>query len=64
MIVHEEYDPSSNSQYNDIALLRLGKKATYSKFIKPICLPVHPTLRNKDHAGMSLQVSGWGSTQK
>lgn len=60
-IVHENYEPNSKNQFNDIALLRLSKKVQFTDYIQPICLPVESSLRNKDLSGMSLDVAGWGS---
>lgn len=62
-IVHENYEPNSKNQHNDIALLRLSKNVQYSDFIRPICLPVDSSLRNKDLSGVTLDVAGWGLSQ-
>ncbi|KAH0947924.1 hypothetical protein HN011_012040 [Eciton burchellii] len=57
-IAHEQYQPQSREQRYDIALLRLSHNVTFSKYIKPICLPSSSTSLQ----GM-LQVAGWGKTE-
>ena len=56
-LVHEDYDPSSTHQRYDIALLRLTHDVTFTKFIKPICLPSNSDINRK------VQVAGWGKTE-
>ena len=63
IIMHEDYKQRARTQYHDIALLRLKEKVTYSKYITPICLPIHDYAKNKDHVGNSLEVAGWGKTE-
>lgn len=60
LIPHENYDPQGANQHNDIALLRLAHTVTYSDFIKPICLPSQPSLRDNDFVKQTLSVAGWG----
>lgn len=59
-IPHENYDPQASNQHNDIALLRLAQRVTYTDFIKPICLPIEPNLQNNDFVKQTLSVAGWG----
>ncbi|XP_070068215.1 serine protease grass-like [Drosophila takahashii] len=49
----------SESLQNDIALLRLAKKVTFSDYIRPICLLVNERLRETTS---SFAVTGWGRT--
>lgn len=60
---HEEYNPRSLSRENDIAVVRLARKVQFSDFIRPICLPNTPTLRNKNFDGELLTAAGWGRTE-
>lgn len=60
---HEGYNPRSLSRENDIALIRLARKVQYSEYIRPICLPITPTLRNKNFDGEILTATGWGRTE-
>uniref|UniRef100_U5EHU2 CLIP domain-containing serine protease n=1 Tax=Corethrella appendiculata TaxID=1370023 RepID=U5EHU2_9DIPT len=61
--VHNEYSPSSKAQYNDIALIRMRRAVRYTDWVKPVCLPVTATLKNKDVTGVKLFVAGWGKTE-
>ncbi|KAJ6637209.1 Serine protease easter [Pseudolycoriella hygida] len=63
VIPHENYNPNSKTQENDIALLRLSQQVTYTDFIKPICLPTADNLKNKNYDGINLDVAGWGKTE-
>lgn len=61
-IPHEGYLPTSETQENDIALLRLERPVQYSEYIRPICLPVSQSLSlNLD--GVPFSVAGWGKTE-
>lgn len=61
LIVHENYEPESISQENDIALVRLARPITYTDYIKPICLPISKSLRNKNYENSNyLVVIGYG----
>ena len=60
---HENYSPYSNSQHNDIALLRLSEKVEkFTDYIRPICLPLDSSVRNNDLINKMMFVSGWGRT--
>jgi hypothetical protein len=59
-IPHPEYGPNANNQHNDIALLRLVQNVPFSDFIKPICLPNEPTLRQKNFDRLTMTVAGFG----
>lgn len=61
IIVHPEYNDKSRDKHHDIALLRLDTNITYSKYIKPICLPI-AGLSSGLITGNKLTVAGWGST--
>lgn len=62
-IPHESYNPQSKNQFNDIALLRLSRKITYTDYIKPVCLPRGDSFRNKDYSIENYDVAGWGKTE-
>lgn len=62
-IAHEGYDPLSTSRENDIGIIRLQRKVRYSQFIRPICMPNTPTLRDLNFGGVRLTATGWGKTE-
>lgn len=64
IITHENYQPQSRNQFNDIALIRLSKKVQYTEFIKPICLQTDTNIKVTDLLGQSLVVTGFGATEK
>lgn len=53
IITHPEYKPPS--KYNDIALLKLSRKVTFYKHIRPACLYLDERL-SQDKA----VATGWG----
>merc|ERR1712126_613656 len=57
MTMHPDYN--SRTIDNDIALLELAEDLTFTKKIKPACLPSSET---KDYSGSASTVSGWGGT--
>ncbi|KAG7309981.1 hypothetical protein JYU34_004504 [Plutella xylostella] len=58
IVRHRSFD--ADSYNNDIALLKLRKPVTFSKIIKPVCLP--PTVF--DPSGKEGIVVGWGRTSE
>lgn len=64
VIEHPEYKQVGAAQYNDIALLKLERDVQTSLWIKPICLPIEQSLRDLDYTEQSLEVSGFGLTEK
>ena len=62
LIPHEQYNPRSPSQENDIALIRLSRSVTFSNWIRPICLPIGT--QNENYLNEGLQVVGWGRTSQ
>lgn len=61
IIIHPQYNDTLRDKHHDVALLRLNKIVSYSKYIKPICLPI-VGLNSGLITGNKLTVSGWGST--
>merc|ERR1712018_473535 len=55
--LHPDYN--SRTVDNDIAVLELAEDLTFTKKIKPACLPSSET---KDYSGSASTVSGWGGT--
>ncbi|KAK7155488.1 hypothetical protein R3I93_010201 [Phoxinus phoxinus] len=57
-IVHSSYN--SNTNDNDIALLRLSSTVTFNNYIKPVCLAAQSSVFS---AGTSSWITGWGDVQ-
>ena len=62
-IPHEDFNPQSLNQHNDIALLRLSMPAPFNSHIRPICLPVASQLQDYDLTSKTMSVAGWGRTE-
>ncbi|XP_052871684.1 serine protease grass-like [Anopheles cruzii] len=57
IIMHDNY--SNRHKRNDIALIRLSRKASLNDNVNPICLPVGPQMRTTVR---NYVVAGWGTT--
>jgi hypothetical protein len=62
IITHPKF-VSTNTIYHDIALLKLERDVEYTKWIKPICLPIEANIRNMNLTSRSLEVIGYGKTE-
>lgn len=61
-IPHEGYN--LQTLRNDIALLRLARKAKFNYYVKPICLPIDANLQDDTiTVGQKFDVAGWGRTE-
>ncbi|XP_050675346.1 CLIP domain-containing serine protease HP8-like isoform X2 [Leptidea sinapis] len=61
-IPHPGYRPET--LFDDIALIRLSQPADFTvDSMKPICLPITPSLQNERLEGQQGVVAGWGSTE-
>uniref|UniRef100_A0A673CVN4 Peptidase S1 domain-containing protein n=1 Tax=Sphaeramia orbicularis TaxID=375764 RepID=A0A673CVN4_9TELE len=56
IILHPNYD--SNTNNNDIALLRLSSPVTFTDYIRPVCLAASDSVFN---SGTDSWVTGWGT---
>lgn len=63
VIVNADYDPTSKSRFNDIALIRFDRDVEFSDFITPICLPTEDKIRQKNHTATKAFATGWGLTE-
>lgn len=59
--MHPEYNEHSKLKFNDIAIIRLKQKVSFTHFVMPICLP-SKNEQIKFEAGQMFSVSGWGRT--
>ncbi|KAL0278938.1 UNVERIFIED_CONTAM: hypothetical protein PYX00_000614 [Menopon gallinae] len=58
VVRHRGFDP--RTLYNDVAVLTLDTPVTFTKNIRPICLPSG----NQNYAGQPATVIGWGSLRE
>ncbi|XP_052867409.1 CLIP domain-containing serine protease B4-like [Anopheles cruzii] len=63
IIVHPAYDSRDAANLNDIALIRFKRNVQYSDVIRPICLPLSTSIRNRNYVGLSSYAAGWGKTE-
>lgn len=56
IINHEKFDPRTND--NDIALLKLRRPLTFSRSVRPVCLPNVGLDLSADHQAW---ITGWGA---
>ena len=61
IIAHPDFD--TDILDNDIGLIRLKKKAVFTRYIRPICLPTRPDQRYLATEGRAGIVVGWGVTE-
>ena len=59
IILHPNYD--SNTNNNDIALLRLSSPVTFTDYIRPVCLAASSSVFNN---GTDSWVTGWGAVNE
>ncbi|KAI3365683.1 hypothetical protein L3Q82_010761 [Scortum barcoo] len=59
IILHPNYD--SNTNNNDIALLRLSSPVTFTDYIRPVCLAASGSVFNN---GTDSWVTGWGAVKE
>ncbi|XP_017059007.2 serine protease grass-like [Drosophila ficusphila] len=62
-IIHENFD--RNSGWNDIALIRLNRRAVLKDHIRPICLPLSDDLMARTSViGLPYWAVGWGTDEE
>ncbi|KFB41567.1 AGAP004855-PA-like protein [Anopheles sinensis] len=61
MIIHKDYHRSTRF-LNDIALLRMAEKISFTDSVKPICLPVDESVRKQ--LLPKYIITGWGATEE
>lgn len=63
IIIYPDYYQEGVAQYHDIAILKLEHTVEFTKWIKPICLPIDARIRSMDFTSHSLEVAGYGLTE-
>ena len=63
IFLHEKYEHSARTFYNDIALIKLKDEAKLGKNVRTVCLPKDST-EDLATAGENGFVAGWGFTQE
>lgn len=59
-IPHPQY--TTSEKVNDIAIVRLKNKVTFTSLIQPICLPTLDEFKTRDFTGFTPFITGWGAT--
>ncbi|XP_062550361.1 CLIP domain-containing serine protease B4-like [Armigeres subalbatus] len=59
---HENY--TSDPTHNDLALIKLPRKVSFTEFVSPVCLPLSEQLRNQSEVGKIFTAVGWGTTDR
>lgn len=62
VIAHENYRSDSISHEHDIALIHLANSVPTTEWIKPICLPINASYRNRIYDDVEMKLAGWGHT--
>lgn len=63
IIIHKNYDQTSQNKFHDIALIRLARDVEFTYYVKPICLArPNNSLRTGLSGTNRLMVIGWGET--
>lgn len=62
IIVHEDYNATKGSPWNDIALIRLARDVVFSEFITPVCLPIEDEDRHRNNTNQKALEIGWSKT--
>ncbi|KAL4703444.1 hypothetical protein ACJJTC_010764 [Scirpophaga incertulas] len=58
-IPHPGYSDSNKNKRDDIGMVRLARRARYTYYVQPICLPEANTRLSSDN---EVYVAGWGKT--
>lgn len=61
IIIHPKFNPEKMT--NDLALLRMSKKAEYTEFVSPICLPLQKGQQYLGYANTTAEITGWGENK-
>lgn len=61
-LIHGDYN--SNTLQNDIAIIVLTEKLTFTDAIRPICLPINKELQEKEFSGYTPFTAGWRTNRR
>lgn len=62
--VHPEYNKDAINKLHDIAIIKLDEDVTFSKYVKPICLPFDEQIAEMPIEDEEFTVTGWGQTER
>ncbi|XP_053696659.1 CLIP domain-containing serine protease B4-like [Sabethes cyaneus] len=63
IIPHDGFSVRDPNKQHDIALVRLSREATFSNYIKPICIPEPGSVEPEQLYSGIMAASGWGKTE-
>src|SRR5690349_10870838 len=63
LVVHPDWDFNDDRYDADLAIAVLSRTISFTKFIKPICLPSNDVTSYEDLIGSRGIVAGWGRTE-
>lgn len=61
-LIHGDYN--SQTLKNDIAIIVLTEKLTFTDAIRPICLPINKEMQEKEFAGYTPFTAGWKTNRR
>lgn len=61
--VHPDYNKDAINKLHDIAIIKLAEDVTFSKYVKPICLPFDADIAAMPIEDEEFTVTGWGQTE-
>lgn len=63
VVIHEKYLTRQQSQFNDIALIRLVQSVRVTAYVRPILLPTDEVDRFLKKQSLGAVSVGWGKTK-
>lgn len=61
--VHPNYDIQVRNKLHDITIIMLKEEVVFGKYVRPVCLPLDPSIRELPIDEEDFTVTGWGQTE-